>query len=146
MMVDKPHQEFEVSLQQLLQSFGYEAHGRAKDSGNSSNTKILTENAKPRALEDYRFSNRDKNWFGPRPAAYLAAYVDFFGPKFSFEILNFIEGPMHPDKAIMTAHLHYGCATITTDKHFLLTEKGRALIAPFISVTDQAMEAAHAAR
>jgi hypothetical protein len=137
------HQEFLEELQTLLAQFGHIGTGSAAQTGISSN-KIVHKQLPKRSVDDYEYDISDKDWFEARKIAYLAAYVRTFGPKFSAERLEFSEGFMHSDRANMKVLRHFECVTLTADGNFCLSEKGRALIAPFELVGDQEMEAAHA--
>jgi hypothetical protein len=137
------HAEFGERLSRLLRLCGHQGVGSAEETGVSSNKNAKT-SVVPRSLEEYSGGKVDKDWYGPRKAGYLAAYVEAFGPKFSFEKLVFADGEIHPDKANMKTYMKYDCVRILPDGHVALTEKGRALIAPHVVVSDLEMEAAYA--
>ncbi|WP_434723260.1 hypothetical protein [Mesorhizobium sp. RIZ17] len=139
------HHEFRKRLEALLSQFAHVGTGAASETGISSNKLPHTSLSKRAIAEyDYNVGKVDSDWFGARKVGYLAAYVDFFGPRFSYERLEFSDGYIHPDLANMKTHLKFGCITPGFNGNFVLTEKGRALIAPFVIVTDAAMEAANA--
>jgi hypothetical protein len=137
------HGAFCQKLSELLASFGHKGTGAAEDTGVSSN-KVVKPAVERRMLAAYAGGKVDQDWFGPRKIGYLAAYVSTFGPKFSFEKLAFVDGEIYPDKANMKTYLRYDCVRVLPDGHVALTEKGRALIAPYVLVSDAEMEAVNA--
>lgn len=137
------HSEFNVRLSELLKAFGHKGTGSAEATGVSSN-KTSKPHIEGRTLSDYAGGKVDSDWFGPRKAGYLAAYVEMFGPRFSYSKLVFCDGEIHPDKANMKTYIKYDCVKILADGHVALTDKGRALIAPHVLITDAEMEAVHA--
>ena len=145
MTVLRSHSEFLTRLEELLSRFGHVGTGTASESGISSN-KVPHTSLSKRAIADYDYDvgKVDSDWCNARKVGYLATYVDFFGPHFSYERLEFSDGYVHPDMANMKTHLKYGCIAPGANGHFVLTEKGRALIAPFVILTDVDMEAANA--
>jgi hypothetical protein len=137
------HRDFSLRLSELLLAFGHKGTGAAETTGISSN-KNLKSNIESRALGEYAGGTIDRDWYGARKIGYLAAYVDFFGPRFSYEKLVFSDGEIHPDKANMKTYIKYDCVQVLPDGHVALTEKGRALIAPYVLVGDAEMESAYA--
>ena len=67
----------------------------------------------------------------PRNIAYLAAYVEFQGPTLPMKGLAVWEGWVYPDRAIMQS-LHNDGYLTDDGPNFVLTDAGRALIAPWL--------------
>lgn len=67
----------------------------------------------------------------PRNIAYLVAYLEFHGPVLPMKGLPVHEGWVYPDRAIMRS-LHNGGYISDDGPNFVLTETGRALIAPWL--------------
>jgi hypothetical protein len=76
-----------------------------------------------------------KHWDSDRTAGYLAAYVDFAGSCFPGPGIYTREGFVHLDKGVMCSLLVGKCVNFDRGM-FKLTEKGRALIAPFVRLDD----------
>lgn len=95
----------------------------------------------------YEGETAPDRWDGERKAAYLATYVHSAGIRFPTTGIP-VEGLfVMPDTGCMHALLHGQCVDFDErTSQFVLTQKGRALIAPFHLVKDREMEAAHASR
>jgi hypothetical protein len=77
-------------------------------------------------------SNTKAHWDSGRTAAYLAAYVTYSGSAtFSAQGIRVAEGYIHPDKGVVCSLLVGGCISFE-EGQISLTEKGQALIAPFV--------------
>jgi hypothetical protein len=74
------------------------------------------------------------HWPTARTAAYLAAYVDFAGSsRIPAAGLETLDGYVWLDRGVMGSLLAGGCVEFRgADATFELTEKGKALIAPFV--------------
>ncbi len=74
------------------------------------------------------------HWYSKRTAAYLAAYVDFAGnAHLPARGLSTDDGYVWLDKGVMCSLLVGRCVEfLDAEDSFELTEKGKALIAPFV--------------
>ncbi len=69
----------------------------------------------------------------PRNIAYLVAYVEMVGPRIPMRGIHFcFNGYLHPDRAVMRS-LHAGGYVTDQGRYFVLTDQGRARIAPWLS-------------
>jgi hypothetical protein len=86
------------------------------------------------AEEFWREGARTKaHWHSKRTAAYLAAYVDFAGSAhLPARGLSTDDGYVWLDKGVMCSLLVGRCVEFVNEGGFELTEKGQALIAPFV--------------
>jgi hypothetical protein len=75
-----------------------------------------------------------KHWSTNRTAAYLATYVEFHGGSFAGSGIPLDDGYVHPDKGVMCSLLDGKCVKFIGHT-FRLTEKGWALIAPFVKAS-----------
>jgi len=139
------HVQFLKDLEALLADFDYEGEGSASETGISSH-KVIHLNLQDRGSEVYDFETGlvDTTWDDPRSSGHLAAYVKTFGPRFSWRKLRFQEGYMHIDLANAKSYLRYSLLEFRPSGCFSLTEKGRALIAPFVKVSNADMDDANA--
>lgn len=74
-------------------------------------------------------------WSNSRTIAYLAAYVDWAGPSFSGSGIRVRDGFVLADRAVMRSLLAGGFVRLD-NCNFHLTDLGRALIAPFVVVSE----------
>ena len=73
-----------------------------------------------------------QHWFTSRTAAYLAAYIEFLTASEIPGIgITTAQGYIWLDKGVMCALLNGECVTFENES-FHLTDKGSALIAPFV--------------
>lgn len=90
-----------------------------------------------------RRSGPNSKWCASRPVAYLTTYVEWNGTRFPSTGFQVGTAVIYPDLDVMHSLLEANCVVLNdNNSEFSLTEKGRALIAPFIQVEDQEMEAA----
>jgi hypothetical protein len=82
-------------------------------------------------------SGTTPRWDNGRTAAYLAAYVFWCGPNLPSSI-HVHEGFVHPDRAVMRSLIRARCVE-PDGGVFRLTEKGQALIAPFVTLSPSEM-------
>lgn len=69
----------------------------------------------------------------PRNIAYLAAYVELVGPSIPMRGVYFcLNGYLHLDRAVMRS-LHAGGYVADQRRWFVLTDTGRALLAPYLA-------------
>ena len=76
-----------------------------------------------------------QHWDSGRTAGYLAGYVRFAGPVFPATGISVQEGYVWLDKGVICS-LREGRCIEFKDGEFRLTEKGRALIAPFVRLSE----------
>jgi hypothetical protein len=76
-----------------------------------------------------------QHWDSGRTAGYIAGYVKFAGPVFPATGIPVQEGFVWLDKGVICS-LREGSCIEFADASFRLTEKGRALIAPFVRLSD----------
>jgi hypothetical protein len=74
------------------------------------------------------------DWRKPRTVAYLTAYIEMAGAHFPLTGILLEDGYLWPDRAVMRSLLVAGCIRLKAGS-FHLTEKGEALIAPWLTVS-----------
>jgi hypothetical protein len=80
-------------------------------------------------------SGASPRWDNERTVAYLCAYVEIAGRRFPMTGIELEDGYIHPDRAVTRSLLQAECIS-TDDGDFVLTDKGRALIAPMVKLED----------
>jgi hypothetical protein len=73
------------------------------------------------------------DWRSPRCSAYLVAYIQIANGPIPLTGIAIDDGFIHPDRSVMQALDHAGCVRMI-DGMFHLTEKGEALVAPWLQI------------
>jgi hypothetical protein len=97
-------------------------------------------NASDRMRMDFWTNPRaGTNWQKHRTIAYLCAYVETFGARFSADSTATDDaGSFVPDVSVMKSLLEGGCVRLSEDRSsFQLSPKGQALILPFVYLSDE---------
>ena len=76
---------------------------------------------------------RDPDWRNGRTVAYLCAYLDIGRGRIAMRGIGVEGGYLYPDRAVMRSLYAAGCLVVDGDS-FALTERGEALVAPFIKL------------
>lgn len=80
-------------------------------------------------------SGTSPDWRSPRSVAYLVAYVEIAGSVFPAAGIAVEEGFIWPDRAVMRSLILARCVAFVKG-NFRLTDKGEALIAPMVILSD----------
>ena len=118
--------EFDQLIQERLSQFG--------ETGPRSSNTAPAAQRDARGLSDTHWlagQDHKRHWSSPRTAGYLAAYVEVGGRRFRGDGIELEDGYIIPDKGVMCSLRVGGCLQFQGGE-FVLTEKGEALIAPFV--------------
>jgi len=127
----KPFSDFDNAMRVRLAQFG-EAGER---STNKSPKHLPQADGRNR---NYWLEGRNtkQHWYTPRTVGYLAGYIDFLRrDEIPCDGIETSDGYVWLDKGVMCALFVGECVEFRRDV-FVLTQKGRALIAPFVSPAD----------
>jgi hypothetical protein len=78
-------------------------------------------------------NDRIIDWRSPRCSAYLVAYLQIADGPIPLTGIALDDGFLHPDRSVMQALDHAGCVRMV-DGMFHLTEKGEALVTPWLQI------------
>jgi hypothetical protein len=105
----------------------------------STNKRAFLEPNISAARRRWWFQNNKQTpaWDRPRTVAYLAAYVGIASrPRFAMTGITLDDGRyLYPDRAVMRSLMRARCVQ-TQHEWFVVTDKGRALIAPMVRIVN----------
>ena len=78
-------------------------------------------------------SDRVIDWRSPRCSAYLVAYLQIANGPIPQTGIPLDDGFIHPDRSVMQPLDHAGCVRMV-DGFFHLTERGEALVTPWLQI------------